>query len=275
MTASGQRVALELERSRSRGIARRERILSAYAVRSAVWMRSSTWSRPRPSRRALLGLGATGRARRPVACAAATGGRAVASRARAPAPAARGATRCRRRRARLRRSGGGGFDDACEPPDVLLVRRAVHRAGARRRGISRCRYSLAVAGTGLAWSAVSCGRPQRRARRHAERGAVVLGRDRSGRAVTVDQPSTRGTRADRRCYRAPARRRRFRRSSLSRSPGGRPVVAIDMKGSPGFAAQLQASADAAGPRPARVPHPRDRLTTTRWRTAARPRSRTC
>ena len=55
---------------------------------------------------------------------------------------------------------------------------------------------------------------------------------------------------------------------------GRPVVAIDMKGSPGFASELagagerrRSAADASGDR-------RDRPIGTRSRTAARPRSRT-
>ena len=103
---------------------------------------------------------------------------------------------------------------------------------------------VAVAGTGLAWSAVRWSR-QRRARRHAERGAVVLGRDRSGRAVTV---TNRQLEAHALIVGASGAGKTTTIQTIlaQQIADGRPVVAIDMKGSPGFAAQLQASARAAG-----------------------------
>ena len=113
----------------------------------------------------------------------------------------------------------------------------------RRRGRGECSTAAAARGGARASPPATSSRGARGRGRARRRPARAAGGARRGRAVRA--------RADPRARAAPARRRRCSRSCPTRSRRGRPVVAIDMKGSPSFARELAEAAAAAG-RPVKV-----------------------
>ena len=239
-TAEADRVAIELELS-SKGRARRERILAGYAA-DAGSTASSTWSR---ARRWRAGPG-VGRAARALVAGPRPARSLRSRRSDRPAVARRRATRTAP--GRLGPWRGAGRDER--------PRRWAARTGCRRlrRAAARCPPAWA---RGLA--AVARGRDgdplARRGRAAATRradssagrdGAFALGR--RARAVAPLMLSDRQLSAHGLILGASGAGKSTTLLTIltEQIRRGRPVVAIDMKGSPAFARELRGAAAAAG-----------------------------
>ena len=249
---TGRRVALELELT-AKGRARRETILAGYAVDRRIDARRL------PGRRA---VGRPRRSRRSARAARDLGPGPRAARASWPGAAAgagrRRAERARRRAAAALGAAGAGRGAGDEPrhrrprrrpywtlrgvAGVLLpaARRAGRRGGllaaARRRRLRRRRPR--------------CGGAARAARRRrGDRAPATPSCSASTSAAAgacAERPPARRPRADRRRQRRRQVDHAAARSSTDHIRRGRPVVAIDMKGSPAFARELAGAAAAAG-----------------------------